>query len=174
MSQVPCKHSSSKSGNLRHFWRHHFLKTLPNPQLSFRMKIFIFLSSGTRYKVSWYQKTLFSIRVQTWPPHKGSKSILMTIHPIKWILMSILIYGSPLLVLILTSCYYAIWRVVRPSQSIMWNYPPWLTKGTSPLSHYNTSFICFLILLVNIVFIFHKQKWTTSIINIYLFIYLYF
>jgi hypothetical protein len=97
----------------------------------------------------------------------------MTIHPIKWISMSILIYGFPLLVLILTSCYHAIWRVVRPSQSIMWNYPPWPTKGTSPPSHYKTSFICFLILLVNIVFIFHKQKWTTSIINIYLFIYIY-
>jgi hypothetical protein len=69
--------------------------------------------------------------------------------------------------LILMSCCFATCKVAMPSQSIMWNYLPWLTKSTPPPSHCNASFICFFIFLVNIVVIFHKQKWFTRTIKIF-------
>lgn len=115
--------------------------------------------------ISWYQKTSFPVRVQTWP-HKGSTSIVMTIRSIEWILMLVHISSSPFSMLILTSYCSATSKVTRPSRSIMWNYLPWPVESTSPLSCCNASFICFLIFLVNIVVISHKWKWFTCTINI--------
>jgi hypothetical protein len=81
------------------------------------------------------------------------------------ILVSIHIYSSLISMLISTSYYSTTCKLARPSHSIVWTYPPLTTKNTSP-SHCNTSFICFFILLINIVVIFHKQKWFTCTIKI--------
>jgi hypothetical protein len=96
--------------------------------------------------------------------HEGSTLVVTTNRSIKWILVLVRIFGSPFSMLILISCYSTIWKVAMHFWSIMWNYPPWLIEGTSPPSHCNISFICFFILLINTIVIFHKQKWSTCII----------
>lgn len=74
--------------------------------------------------------------VQTWP-YKGSTSIVTTNRSIKWIPVSIHIFGYHFSMLILTSCCSSTCKVVRPSQSIMWKCLRWPTKSTSPPSHCN-------------------------------------
>ncbi len=56
-------------------------------------------------------------------------------------------------------------KVARHFQSIMWKCPCWPTKNATPSSHYNTLFVCFFILLVNTIVIFHQEKWFTSTIK---------
>jgi hypothetical protein len=88
-----------------------------------KLKISISKAQVLGATISWYWKTSFSIGVQTWPC-EGFVSVVTTNNSIKRILVSSCIFGSPLLMLILTSCYFATCRLARPSRSIMWNYPP--------------------------------------------------
>ncbi len=118
--------------------------------------------------IFWYRKTSFSRGVQTWP-NEGSTFVIMTNRSIKSILVSICISNSPFSMLILTTYYFATCRVAKPSQFIVWNCPSWLAKSTSPPFHCNALFICFLIFLVNTIVIFHKQKWFTLTIKIFMF-----
>jgi hypothetical protein len=133
-----------------------------------KLKIFNFQGSGTECNNFLVQKKSYLIRVQI-GPCEGSTSIVTTNRTIEWIMMSVHIFGYLLSMLIPTSYCSTTCRVARPSHSIVWKCLPSPTKNTFLPSHYNVLFICFLILLVNIVVIFHKQKWFTHTIMIFLY-----
>jgi hypothetical protein len=158
MNGVPRKDSWSKSGHCHYSLKRPFFKDSTTSSIvlcNWKISISYVLKLGTI--VFWYRKTSFS--VLTWHC-KGSVFVIMTNHSIEWISILICISDSLILMLILTLCYFAIWIIASPSRSIVWNCPPWLTKGKFPPSHCNTLFICFFMFLTNTIVIFHKQKWS--------------
>jgi hypothetical protein len=133
----------------------------------FELKFLNLLGSSTKYNNLLVLKNIIFNR----GPNMAPWRFRVRSHDncsIKWISVLIHISGSPLLMLIPTSCYSAIGKITRPSRSILWNCLPWPTEGTSPPFCYNTLIICFFILLVNIVVIFNKPKWLTCTIKIFL------
>jgi hypothetical protein len=92
-----------------------------------KLKTFNLQGPCTRYNNLLVSKKSFLVGVQTWP-HKGFMFVITTNHSIEWILVLVCIFGSPFSMLILTSYCSTTCKVARPSQSIMWNYPPRLVE----------------------------------------------